>query len=188
MMASIAPLNPQPVSANLYSNKLNKPIAVFKQEANKGHSHISKGRHENTQYLSFCKSRIGWDRYLYLPGKLPKSPNKPKRTISSIHDGILIDCLCRADIELENKDITFNDKGTVLGFSPSNWVTSTTRVLKTKRGLGELHVARARGKLMLGNPAVTVEKGKYSYDVETAIDNLSSLPPRESVARFLEHF
>jgi hypothetical protein len=52
----------------------------------------------------------------------------------------------------------------------------------------ELHVARARGKLMLGNPAVTVEKEKYSYDVETAIDNLSSLPPRESVARCLEHF
>ena len=100
----------------------------------------------------------------------------------------MIDCLCRAEIELKNKDITFNDKGTVLGFSPSNWVTSTTRVLKTKRGLGELHVARARGKLMLGNPAVTVEKEKYSYDVETAIDNLSSLPPRESVARCLEHF
>jgi hypothetical protein len=58
MMASIAPLNPQPVSANLYSNKLNKPIAVLKQlhntgkqEANKGHSHISKGRHENTYLL-----------------------------------------------------------------------------------------------------------------------------------------
>lgn len=188
MMASIAPLNPQPVSANLHSNKPNKLNAVFKQEANKAHTHISKSRHENTQYLSFCKSRIFWDSSLFLPGKLPKSPNQPQRAISSTHDGILIDCLCRADSDLENKDISLNDKGTVLGFRPSDGVTSTSRVLKKKGGLGELHVARARGKLILGNPSATVEKGKYRYDVETAIDNLSSLPPRGSVAKCLEYF
>ncbi|KNA12516.1 hypothetical protein SOVF_125200 isoform A [Spinacia oleracea] len=42
--------------------------------------------------------------------------------------------------------------------------------------------------LILGNPSVTVEKGKYSYDVETLINKLSSLPPRGSIARCLEAF
>lgn len=35
---------------------------------------------------------------------------------------------------------------------------------------------------------MTVEKGKYSYDVETLINKLSSLPPRGSIARCLESF
>ncbi|KAA8540887.1 hypothetical protein F0562_024975 [Nyssa sinensis] len=43
-------------------------------------------------------------------------------------------------------------------------------------------------KLVLGNPSVTVEKGKYSYDVETLINKLSSLPPRGSIARCLDAF
>ncbi|XP_057952580.1 pentatricopeptide repeat-containing protein At1g74850, chloroplastic [Malania oleifera] len=47
--------------------------------------------------------------------------------------------------------------------------------------------ARARAKeLILGRPSVTIEKGKYSYDVETLINNLSSLPPRGSIARCLD--
>ncbi|XP_019153086.1 PREDICTED: pentatricopeptide repeat-containing protein At1g74850, chloroplastic [Ipomoea nil] len=49
----------------------------------------------------------------------------------------------------------------------------------------------ARGKpkeLILGNPTVTVEKGKYSYHVETLINKLSSLPPRGSIARCLDTF
>ncbi|CAI9112455.1 OLC1v1012908C1 [Oldenlandia corymbosa var. corymbosa] len=49
--------------------------------------------------------------------------------------------------------------------------------------------ARAKSKeLILGNPSVTVEKGKYSYDVETLINKLSSLPPRGSIARCLDAF
>ncbi|KAG2679070.1 hypothetical protein I3760_11G033600 [Carya illinoinensis] len=49
--------------------------------------------------------------------------------------------------------------------------------------------ARAKTReLILGNPSVTVEKGKYSYDVETLINKLSSLPPRGSIARCLEIF
>uniref|UniRef100_A0A2N9EI57 Pentatricopeptide repeat-containing protein-mitochondrial domain-containing protein n=1 Tax=Fagus sylvatica TaxID=28930 RepID=A0A2N9EI57_FAGSY len=49
--------------------------------------------------------------------------------------------------------------------------------------------ARAKPKeLVLGNPSVTLEKGKYSYDVETLINKLSSLPPRGSIARCLEMF
>ncbi|XP_050376448.1 pentatricopeptide repeat-containing protein At1g74850, chloroplastic [Argentina anserina] len=48
---------------------------------------------------------------------------------------------------------------------------------------------RAKPKdLILGNPSVTVEKGKYSYDVETLINKLSSLPPRGSIARCLDIF
>ncbi|KAG9456747.1 hypothetical protein H6P81_001255 [Aristolochia fimbriata] len=48
---------------------------------------------------------------------------------------------------------------------------------------------RAKPKeLVLGNPSVVVEKGKYSYDVETLINKLSSLPPRGSIARCLEIF
>ncbi|CAN4086118.1 unnamed protein product [Withania somnifera] len=48
---------------------------------------------------------------------------------------------------------------------------------------------RAKPKdLILGNPTVTVEKGKYSYDVETLINKLSSLPPRGSIARCLDTF
>ncbi|XP_059640001.1 pentatricopeptide repeat-containing protein At1g74850, chloroplastic [Cornus florida] len=47
--------------------------------------------------------------------------------------------------------------------------------------------AKAR-ELILGNPSVTVEKGKYSYDVETLINKLSSLPPRGSIARCLDAF
>ncbi|KAM3319013.1 pentatricopeptide repeat-containing protein, chloroplastic [Capsicum chacoense] len=48
---------------------------------------------------------------------------------------------------------------------------------------------RAKPKdLILGNPTVTVEKGKYTYDVETLINKLSSLPPRGSIARCLDTF
>ncbi|KAK4257126.1 hypothetical protein QN277_006756 [Acacia crassicarpa] len=55
----------------------------------------------------------------------------------------------------------------------------------------QLEPLRARAKtreLVLGNPSVTVEKGKYSYDVETLINKLSSLPPRGSIARCLDSF
>ncbi|KAG5039510.1 hypothetical protein JHK85_011986 [Glycine max] len=38
------------------------------------------------------------------------------------------------------------------------------------------------------NPSVTVEKGKYSYDVETLINRLTALPPRGSIARCLDPF
>lgn len=60
---------------------------------------------------------------------------------------------------------------------------------------GNLRLLAASGKvrakpkeLILGNPSVTVEKGKYSYDVETLINKLSSLPPRGSIARCLDVF
>ncbi|KAJ6804212.1 pentatricopeptide repeat-containing protein-like, chloroplastic [Iris pallida] len=43
-------------------------------------------------------------------------------------------------------------------------------------------------ELVLGNPSVTLEKGKYSYEVETLINKLSSLPPRGSIARCLDSF
>ncbi|XP_020522408.1 pentatricopeptide repeat-containing protein At1g74850, chloroplastic isoform X2 [Amborella trichopoda] len=62
----------------------------------------------------------------------------------------------------------------------------------SSRGGGGGHAAAAvRGKpkeMVLGNPSVTVEKGKYSYDVETLINKLSSLPPRGSIARCLDAF
>ncbi|KAK2965160.1 hypothetical protein RJ640_005323 [Escallonia rubra] len=48
--------------------------------------------------------------------------------------------------------------------------------------------AKSRGELILGNPSHTVEKGKYTYDVETLINKLSSLPPRGSIARCLDAF
>ncbi|XP_017420370.1 pentatricopeptide repeat-containing protein At1g74850, chloroplastic [Vigna angularis] len=38
------------------------------------------------------------------------------------------------------------------------------------------------------NPSLTVEKGKYSYDVETLINRLTALPPRGSIARCLDPF
>ncbi|KAJ0048289.1 hypothetical protein Pint_15352 [Pistacia integerrima] len=58
------------------------------------------------------------------------------------------------------------------------------------RGFSSLAVkVRAKPKeLVLGNPSVVVEKGKYSYDVETLINKLSSLPPRGSIARCLDLF
>ncbi|TKY55148.1 Pentatricopeptide repeat-containing protein [Spatholobus suberectus] len=42
--------------------------------------------------------------------------------------------------------------------------------------------------LIPANPSVTVEKGKYSYDVETLINRLTALPPRGSIARCLDPF
>ncbi|KAJ8753620.1 hypothetical protein K2173_022861 [Erythroxylum novogranatense] len=57
---------------------------------------------------------------------------------------------------------------------------------RTYLGAGK---ARAKPKeLVLGNPTLVVEKGKYSYDVETLINKLSSLPPRGSIARCLDIF
>ncbi|KAK9107910.1 hypothetical protein Syun_023921 [Stephania yunnanensis] len=48
---------------------------------------------------------------------------------------------------------------------------------------------RAKAKeVVLGTPSVAVEKGKYSYDVETLINKLSSLPPRGSIARCFDVF
>ncbi|KAK7330428.1 hypothetical protein VNO77_24622 [Canavalia gladiata] len=49
--------------------------------------------------------------------------------------------------------------------------------------------ARAKPKELIQlNPSVTVEKGKYSYDVETLINRLTALPPRGSIARCLDPF
>ncbi|KAH9329592.1 hypothetical protein KI387_001700 [Taxus chinensis] len=57
----------------------------------------------------------------------------------------------------------------------------------TKRGLGELHVAKSRPKhLLLGNTSAIAEKGKHSYDVESVINKISNLPPRGSIARCLD--
>ncbi|KAK6123437.1 hypothetical protein DH2020_042819 [Rehmannia glutinosa] len=56
-----------------------------------------------------------------------------------------------------------------------------------RRSLSIVSKAKTR-ELILGNPSVTVEKGKYSYDVETLINKLSSLPPRGSIARCLDAF
>ncbi|KAI3454574.1 hypothetical protein Pfo_011237 [Paulownia fortunei] len=55
------------------------------------------------------------------------------------------------------------------------------------RSLSIVSKAKTR-ELILGNPSVTVEKGKYGYDVETLINKLSSLPPRGSIARCLDAF
>ncbi|XWS48102.1 hypothetical protein CRYUN_Cryun13aG0044200 [Craigia yunnanensis] len=56
-------------------------------------------------------------------------------------------------------------------------------------GAGISGIGRAKPReLVLGNLAVTVEKGRYSYDVETLINKLSSLPPRGSMARCLDIF
>ncbi|XP_008795952.1 pentatricopeptide repeat-containing protein At1g74850, chloroplastic isoform X1 [Phoenix dactylifera] len=66
---------------------------------------------------------------------------------------------------------------------------STNHDLWAGRKVGMMMTAAARSKeLVLGNPAVAVEKGKYSYDVESLIDKLSSLPPRGSIARCLDAF
>ncbi|XP_024971606.1 pentatricopeptide repeat-containing protein At1g74850, chloroplastic isoform X1 [Cynara cardunculus var. scolymus] len=43
-------------------------------------------------------------------------------------------------------------------------------------------------ELVFGYPSSSVEKGKYSYEVESLLNKLSSLPPRGSVARCLEPF
>ncbi|PKA52936.1 Pentatricopeptide repeat-containing protein [Apostasia shenzhenica] len=43
-------------------------------------------------------------------------------------------------------------------------------------------------EIVLGKPSVQLEKGRYSYEVETLINKLSSLPPRGSIARCLESF
>ncbi|XP_027329475.1 pentatricopeptide repeat-containing protein At1g74850, chloroplastic isoform X1 [Abrus precatorius] len=49
--------------------------------------------------------------------------------------------------------------------------------------------ARANSKELIPvNPSVTVEKGKYSYDVETLINRLITLAPRGSIARCLDPF
>lgn len=51
--------------------------------------------------------------------------------------------------------------------------------------------AKAKAKmkqLVFSNHSVMVEKGKYSYEVETLINKLSSLPPRGSIARCLDVF
>ncbi|GLJ15964.1 hypothetical protein SUGI_0264000 [Cryptomeria japonica] len=59
----------------------------------------------------------------------------------------------------------------------------------SRRGLGELHVAKVKERqLVMGNPSPIVEAGKYSYDVETVINKISSLPPRGSVAKCLEPY
>ena len=55
------------------------------------------------------------------------------------------------------------------------------------RGRGSGGVTRARHPAMLMD-APEVQKGKYSYDVENAINHLSSLAPRGSIARCMEGF
>ncbi|PNY10945.1 pentatricopeptide repeat-containing protein chloroplastic-like [Trifolium pratense] len=49
--------------------------------------------------------------------------------------------------------------------------------------------AQAKPKEFIhGNPSVTVETGKYTYDIETLINRLSGLPPRGSIARCIDSF
>ncbi|CAI8609971.1 unnamed protein product [Vicia faba] len=60
-------------------------------------------------------------------------------------------------------------------------------VTKTHRKLQFKPHAKPR-ELVLGNPLVRVETGKYTYDIETLINRLSSLPPRGSIARCLDTF
>ncbi|CAH1423366.1 unnamed protein product [Lactuca virosa] len=43
-------------------------------------------------------------------------------------------------------------------------------------------------ELVFGYPSNSVEKGKYSYEVESLLNKLSGLPPRGSIARCLEPF
>ncbi|KAI4341429.1 hypothetical protein MLD38_026155 [Melastoma candidum] len=43
-------------------------------------------------------------------------------------------------------------------------------------------------EIVLGNSSVSVAKGTYSYDVEPLINNLSSFPPRGSIAWCLDVF
>ncbi|KAG5536773.1 hypothetical protein RHGRI_024263 [Rhododendron griersonianum] len=62
-----------------------------------------------------------------------------------------------------------------------------------RRRLLELGSMKAKAKarmkqLIFNSNAVVVEEGKYSYEVETLINKISSLPPRGSIARCLEVF
>lgn len=75
--------------------------------------------------------------------------------------------------------------------SGNNEFPCTQRILiPGRRSLssGAVKVRAKPKELVLGSPTVTVEKGKYSYDVETLINKLSSLPPRGSIARCLDMF
>ncbi|ESR52958.1 pentatricopeptide repeat-containing protein [Citrus sinensis] len=75
--------------------------------------------------------------------------------------------------------------------SGNNELPCTQRIFTSgRRSLtsGTLQVRAKPKELVLGSPTVTVEKGKYSYDVETLINKLSSLPPRGSIARCLDMF
>ncbi|XP_078431088.1 plastid transcriptionally active 2 isoform X2 [Wolffia australiana] len=66
---------------------------------------------------------------------------------------------------------------------------TATKAAAGSGGSRGLSAARSKPReMILGNPSVRVEKGKYSYEVETVIDKLSSLPPRGSIARCLESF
>ncbi|XP_042502341.1 pentatricopeptide repeat-containing protein At1g74850, chloroplastic [Macadamia integrifolia] len=70
-----------------------------------------------------------------------------------------------------------------------NFPVKRTNLFGDRGFLSSVGRTRAKPKeLILGNPSVTVEKGKYSYDVETLINKLSSLPPRGSIARCLDIF
>ncbi|KAK6249418.1 hypothetical protein SCA6_003423 [Theobroma cacao] len=80
---------------------------------------------------------------------------------------------------------------------PSNFALNRRQLSSNRIFTGGNHsflsggagICRAKPReLVLGNPSVTVEKGKYSYDVETLINKLSSLPPRGSIARCLDVF
>ncbi|XP_043723475.1 pentatricopeptide repeat-containing protein At1g74850, chloroplastic [Telopea speciosissima] len=70
-----------------------------------------------------------------------------------------------------------------------NFPAKRTNLFGDRGFLSSVGRTRAKAKeLILGHPSVTVEKGKYSYDVETLINKLSSLPPRGSIARCLDVF
>ncbi|KAK1291681.1 Pentatricopeptide repeat-containing protein [Acorus calamus] len=64
---------------------------------------------------------------------------------------------------------------------PTRKPSITARASKTSSPPKELVPARS-------STTLSVEKGKYSYDVETLINKLSGLPPRGSIARCLDAF
>ncbi|KAH1117649.1 hypothetical protein GLYMA_17G094300v4 [Glycine max] len=64
----------------------------------------------------------------------------------------------------------------------TNFTPSPRRRLQLQARAGKPNV------LIPINPSVAVEKGKYSYDVETLINRITALPPRGSIARCLDPF
>ncbi|KAL1371585.1 pentatricopeptide repeat-containing protein At1g74850, chloroplastic [Arachis hypogaea] len=136
---------------------------------------------------------------------------QPKRTVSVSKSLSTTTCYC-GTFSISEHRARFTEKMTILPYItvPNISPFSATLILNPNTNHLHLHhhhqfrhlylprrhngrriqfttVARSR-EVVLGNPSVTVEKGKYSYDVETLINKLSSLPPRGSIARCLDAF
>ncbi|CAM8972693.1 unnamed protein product [Rhodiola kirilowii] len=102
-------------------------------------------------------------------------------------------CCSTSSIYIYSSIRTPHPRLTSAGFNPNrNLLLSSfgmPKIFLNRRVLLTAGKVKAKPReMILGNPSVTVEKGKYSYDVETLINKLSSLPPRGSIARCLDVF